>query len=360
FWVVGNRLNNILLYVVIAAGLASVGAQSAPSRPVLVSNALPYAVVFVYSALVHEVWPVNVGIALLQLGFVALVAIYASAGWRMTREMLSLKDEKRTLVARLETALTQATGERARAEGASRAKSEFLANMSHELRTPLNAILGFSEMLRGDTFVGRRAEYADLIHQSGHHLLMLINDILDLAKIEAGRIVLKESAVDLRKLCRECIELIEPKAKEGRVAVSVDAIAGLPHVWADPRALKQMLLNLVSNAVKFTPAQGRVRVFAKMTALGEIALGVEDSGVGIAPDDQARVFESFGQARHDAVTADKGTGLGLPIVKGLAKAHGGRIALESKIGKGTCVTVFMPVERVLAPASRRNSLRATA
>lgn len=360
FWVEGDRLNNVLLYVVIAAGLASVGAQSAPSRPVLIANALPYAVVFLYSALVHEAWPVNVGIALLQLGFIALVSLYASAGWRMTREMLSLRDEKRSLVARLETALAQATGERSRAEGASRAKSEFLANMSHELRTPLNAILGFSEMLRGESFIGRRAEYAELIHQSGHHLLTLINDILDLAKIEAGRIVLKESTVDLRKLAKECAELMQPKAAEGRVAVSVDATAGLPHLWADPRALKQMLLNLVSNAIKFTPADGRVRIFARMTALGEIALGVEDSGVGIAPADQARVFENFGQGRHDAISADKGTGLGLPIVKGLVKAHGGRIALESSVGRGTCVTVFLPAERALVRASRRSSARASA
>ncbi len=346
FWVDGNRLNNVLLYVVIAAGMASAGAQSAPSGPVVVSNVVPYAVAFISTSLVHEAWPVNIGMAFLQTCFLGLVALYAKAGWQMTHEMLLLREDKRSLVDRLEGALVQATSERARAERASRAKSEFLANMSHELRTPLNAILGFSEMLHSDVFATKRAEYAALIHDSGEHLLALINDILDLSKIESGKHALQETTVDLQALAATCIELVRLKAGDAGIQVSTEIAESLPPVRADTRALKQMLINLVSNAMKFTPAGGKVVVFARQTGTGEMALGVKDTGVGIAPQDQARVFESFGQGRHDAVSTDKGTGLGLAIVKGLAEAHGGRVTLESEVGRGTCVTIFFPEDRV--------------
>jgi len=348
FWVEGDRLNNILLYVVIAAGLSSAAAQSAPSLPVLVSNVVPYAAVFLYTSLAHEVWPLNFGVAFLQTCFIALVCLQAKEGWRMTHEMLQLRDERRSLVARLETALVQATDQRARAEGASRAKSEFLANMSHELRTPLNAILGFSEMLLSDSFAAKRAEYAELIHDSGHHLLALINDILDLSKIESGKLALKEAAVDLRALASACMELVRLKARDGGISLSTDIAPYLPQVLGDDRALKQMLLNLTANALKFTPPGGRVTVFAAMTPVGEIAFGVNDTGIGIAEEDQTRVFESFGQGQHDTVSADRGTGLGLPIVKGLAAAHGGRVSLKSRVGQGTTVTIFLPAERVLS------------
>jgi two-component system cell cycle sensor histidine kinase PleC len=355
FWVEGDRLNNILLYVVIAAGLASAGAQAAPSLPVVVSNVGPYSLVFLYTSLAHEVWPINVAIAVLQILFIVLVGLYAHAGWRMTHEMLLLRDEKRSLIARLENALEVSTTERARAERASLAKSEFLANMSHELRTPLNAILGFSDMLREDAFAPKRREYSTLIHDSGQHLLALINDILDLARIEAGRLALREEAVKMSDLATECIELIAVKVREGKTAIVTNIAPGLPNILADARAMKQIMLNLTSNAVKFTPPGGMIVVFARLTALGEMAFGVEDSGIGIAEEDQLRVFESFGQGRHDAVAADKGTGLGLPIVRGLAAAHGGSVSLQSRLNEGTCVTVFMPAERVLSPAVAKAS-----
>jgi two-component system cell cycle sensor histidine kinase PleC len=346
FWVEGDRLNNVLLYVVIAAGMASAGAQSAPSGPVVVSNVAPYAVAFVYLSLAHEPWPVNAGMAFLQICFLGLIAMYAKAGWQMTHEMLLLREDKRSLVGRLEGALVQATSERARAEGASRAKSEFLANMSHELRTPLNAILGFSELLHSDVFATKRAEYAALIHDSGEHLLTLINDILDLSKIESGKLTLHETTVELQGLAATCIELVRLKATDAGISLSTEIAEALPPIRGDMRALKQMLLNLVANAMKFTPARGEVVVFAHLTGTGEMAIGVRDTGVGIALQDQARVFESFGQGRHDAVSADKGTGLGLAIVKGLAEAHGGRVGLESEVGRGTCVTIFLPEDRV--------------
>jgi two-component system cell cycle sensor histidine kinase PleC len=353
-WVEGDRLNNVLLYVVLAAGLASAGAQAAPSLPILATNLTAYALTFLYCSLAHEAWPLSAGLAFLQSLYIGLVVLYSHASWGMTHQMLELRDEKRSLIDRLKKSLDQSTSERARAVAASRAKSEFLANMSHELRTPLNAILGFSELLRDDSFAPRRGEYAGLIHESGHHLLALINDILDLAKIEAGRVELRDEQVSIGTLTADCVELMKVKARAGGIAIADHVDPGLPWVRADARALKQIMLNLLSNAVKFTPAEGKVSVFARLTALGEMEFGVEDSGIGIAEEDLSRVFENFGQGRHDAIdTENKGTGLGLAIVKGLATALGGSVSLRSRLNHGTCVTVVLPPERVTMQEARR-------
>jgi signal transduction histidine kinase len=236
---------------------------------------------------------------------------------------------------------------RLRAEAASRSKSEFLANMSHELRTPLNAIIGFSEMINSGGFAHKTEEYSKLIHDSGHHLLTLINDILDLAKIEAGRMTLHETEIDLRVLIADCLTLMAARAEAGCVTLHTEVPAGCPKLLGDERALKQILLNLVSNAVKFTQPEGKVTVSAHPQSDGSLALAVVDNGVGIAEADQKRVFENFGQGRHDVVTADKGTGLGLPIVKGLVEAHGGSVTLHSAVGEGTRLTIYMPASRVV-------------
>jgi signal transduction histidine kinase len=221
--------------------------------------------------------------------------------------------------------------------------------MSHELRTPLNAILGFSEMIQSGHFTaqsGKHVEYAQLIHRSGHHLLRLINDILDLAKIEAGGLRLHETDIDLAALVESNIALMAGKAEVAGISLKAQIAPGLPMVRADERALTQVLINLLSNAVKFTGPGGRVTAFARLEPDGAMAFGIRDTGIGIAEEDHARVFEHFGQGRHDIVTADKGTGLGLPIVKGLASAHGGRVELESRAGQGTTVTVFLPASRL--------------
>jgi two-component system cell cycle sensor histidine kinase PleC len=190
-------------------------------------------------------------------------------------------------------------------------------------------------------------EYAAMIHSSGRHLLALINDILDLAKIEAGRWKLEENEINLARLAEDCLQLVAWRAKDGSARLQNLIGDDSPRLYGDERAIKQILLNLLANAVKFTPEQGCVSVFARMTADGAMVFGVEDTGVGISPEDQVRVFDNFGQGKHDIALAEKGTGLGLAIVKGLAEAHGGQVSLESQPGRGTKVSVFMPASRVL-------------
>jgi signal transduction histidine kinase len=239
------------------------------------------------------------------------------------------------------------------AQESDEAKAKFLANMSHELRTPLNAIIGFSEMLKSETFRHTTPEYADIIHRSAHFLLALINDILDLSKIDAGKLELVESDIDVRALAEDCIAMMRPKAEAGRIVIRDEVPRELPKLRGDPRYLRQILLNLLSNSVKFTDAGGDVIVSLCVLATGEMCLSVSDTGRGIRMEDQARVFEHFGQGRHDIVEKDRGTGLGLPIVRGLTEAHGGRVTLESAPGQGTHITLVFPKERVLLDAQKR-------
>jgi two-component system cell cycle sensor histidine kinase PleC len=249
--------------------------------------------------------------------------------------------------------LREARDELARARdaaiNANLSKTMFFANMSHELRTPLNAIIGFSDLLGTDIFAAKRVEYAQLIHDSGMHLLDLVNDLLEISRMEAGKLQLREESVQLSGLIEECISTLEPRARAGRLQLVRMVERHLPPVRADQRAIKQILLNLLTNAVKFSPPGGKIEAFAYVAPSGEVAFGVRDDGIGIAPEDQARVFEPFKQGHHDVLTVQESTGLGLPIVKGLAEAHGGRATLESQLGKGTRVTVWLPAERVEPP-----------
>lgn len=229
---------------------------------------------------------------------------------------------------------------------ADRTKTQFFANMSHELRTPLNAILGFSELLALDVFAPKREEYAHLIHNAGAHLLSLVNDLLDLSRIEAGKLELRDEPIDLAALIDECAETVAGRARTRELHIVRTVVRNLPQVNADRRALTQILLNLLTNAIKFSMPGGTVEVFALTASSGGIVFGVRDEGVGIAEDEQAHVFERFGQARQNT-TAEKGTGLGLPIVRGLAEAHGGRVTLESRLKRGTRVTVALPAGRIV-------------
>ncbi len=238
------------------------------------------------------------------------------------------------------------------AVNADRTKTRFFANMSHELRTPLNAILGFSEMLAIDVFAPRREEYARLIHNAGTHLLSLVDDLLDLSRIEAGKLELQDQMLSLSDLIEECAETVASRARSREIDPCAHAwTPHLPPVNADLRALKQILLNLLTNAIKFSKPGGSIEVFARLVPSAEIAFGVRDQGIGIAEDEQGHVFERFGQASGESADPEKGSGLGLPIVKGLAEAHGGRVTMESRVGAGTCVTVSLPPERIERPRS---------
>ncbi len=237
------------------------------------------------------------------------------------------------------------------AEMANRAKSEFLANMSHELRTPLNAIIGFAEGIKSQAFgpgsVEKYADYAQDIYDSGHHLLSIINDILDLAKIDSGRMTLDEGVVVLREVAAACVRLIKNRADDAGLDITVDIADDVRRLRADERKLKQILINLLSNAVKFTPNGGIVKVSADIEADGGLALHVSDTGVGIEADKIPLVMEPFSQLAQAMTRDHDGTGLGLPLVKSLAELHGGSFAIDSDLGVGTTVTVRFPKQRVL-------------
>jgi len=348
-WVPDNDFNNIVVVLLLACTIAGNSALVGSSKPLALSVFAVYGSVLIAVPLRTGGLIFN-GIAGLAAFYVGYLAYMALQIHRTARDMLLLRNDKSDLIVALAHAKTESDIARVRAEGASRAKSQFLANMSHELRTPLNAILGFSELIAARAASPEKhCEYAGLIHGSGQHLLALINDVLDLAKIEAGKFELRESEIDLVCLLQECAELVRERAARAQTHLSLE-IEGPLLLWADERALKQIVLNLLSNALKFTPAGGNVLLFAE-SGHGAVRFGVADSGIGIAAEDQERVFRSFGQGRHDVAVNDKGTGLGLPIVMGLAQAHGGTIALDSALGAGTRVTVTLPAAR-LRPAHR--------
>jgi len=239
------------------------------------------------------------------------------------------------------------------AESANAAKSAFLARMSHELRTPLNAIIGFSDVIRtrlfGDGALDRYVGYAHDIHASGEHLLAVINDILDMAKIEAGRFELHEEPLDPGGLADEALRFVRPQAERRSVALLRDVPADLPQLVADRRAVRQVLINLLSNAVKFTPSGGRVALSAE-AGEGGLAISVSDTGIGIEPDALARIFEPFRQGDERLSRAFQGTGLGLAISRSLMELHGGALEVTSAPGHGTRVSAVFPAARVVPPA----------
>lgn len=267
------------------------------------------------------------------------------------RAMLGYRAEKDALIAELEQAKSISDGARRRAEEANLAKSRFLATMSHELRTPLNAILGFSEVMKteilGKHAVATYKDYAADIHTSGQHLLNLINEILDLSRIEAGRYELNEEPVTLADIAEDCHRLLKLKANNKSIEIVDDFPEGLPQLWADERALRQICLNLLSNAVKFTPRGGMITIRIGASPEGGQFLAIRDTGPGIPEEEIPRVLSTFGQGSLAHQTAEGGTGLGLPIVKNLVDLHGGVFELKSKLRQGTEVVATFPPERVL-------------
>jgi signal transduction histidine kinase len=254
-------------------------------------------------------------------------------------------------VAALQSMTVTLANARDEAQQANRTKSMLLANVSHELRTPLNAINGFSDLMRhelhGPLGDRRYAEYAADINRSGEMLLSLINDLLDVTKLESGRHELVESSCSLAALAGDALGMVKIQAEKGGVAIQPHIDVAMPQVSADERALRQITLNLLSNAVKFTPAGGSVKIFCALDAKGQPTLIVEDTGRGIPQEEMKHLFRPFARAAEAKRASTPGTGLGLAIAKSLVELHQGTIAMESKVGVGTTVTVTLPAERVL-------------
>ncbi len=233
------------------------------------------------------------------------------------------------------------------AEAANASKTTFLANMSHELRTPLNAILGFSDIIANETFGAianrRYQQYAADINASGSHLLSLINDILDVAKIEAGRMELQPKLLDPKRSIEAALMVVLGRAEEKKQHVSIQLAASGRQIFVDERALKQIVINLASNAIKFTPKDGSVCISGGFTPEGGYEICVEDNGPGIAPDHLERVFLPFNQIDNRYSRQEGGTGLGLSLVRGLAQLHGGKAWIESEVDVGTRAYVYFPV-----------------
>ncbi|QPC41922.1 hypothetical protein HW532_03830 [Kaustia mangrovi] len=296
----------------------------------------------------------------LDLGLAALVAL----GWtgllwlalhhrRTAATMQAARADRDAAIETLKREKADAEAARLKAEQDSHAKSRFLAAMSHELRTPLNAILGFSDVLRNEMFgpinTSNYKDYAADIHTSGQHLLSLVNDILDLSRIEAGHYELAEEPVSLPRIARDCRHLLDMKAGERGIEIVETYEPALPLVMGDERAIRQICLNLLSNAVKFAPDGGEVVLFARLNALGAPVFGVRDDGPGIPEDEIDTVLSAFGQAASASPEHRRsGFGLGLPIVQGLAALHDGRLRIDSKPGQGTEARVELPLRRTLA------------
>jgi len=335
----------MLLVVAVSSMLASSLplAMFAATAPVTLAVALDFAL----RGGVH-----NFILAAMTLTAQAYFTMLAQRLYSTTLATLEARAEKDALIGELEQAKAISDEARTRAEAANISKSRFLAQMSHELRTPLNAILGFSEVMKSEVFgphaVPTYKEYAADIHNSGVHLLNLINEILDLSRIEAGRYELNEEAVDLALVVADCHRLLQLRAHNRGISIHEAFEPELPRLWADERACRQICLNLLSNAIKFTPQGGEVWLKVGWTAAGGQYMSVKDNGPGIPEDEIPIVLASFGQGTNAIKSAEQGTGLGLPIAKNLIDMHNGSFTLKSKLRFGTEVIVTFPAERVMS------------
>jgi signal transduction histidine kinase len=292
----------------------------------------------------------GVGLLVTLTGLLLATAVLMTAH-RLEKTADALTERSRELeIARLE------------AEGANRIKSIFLANMSHELRTPLNAVIGFSEIMRDARFGpmdARYREYSGDIHASGVHLLSVVNQILDLAKIEAGQMALGDDEIELPSLAASCLTLVREKAKAGGVTLALEMSADLPLLRADETRMRQILVNLLSNAVKFTRYGGSVTLGARVDPKLGLEISVADTGIGMTEREVAIALLPFRQVESSLSSRYQGTGLGLPLAKALVEQHGGAMTLDSSPGVGTTVRIQLPQARLLGiDAEMRSALTA--
>ena len=347
---VDESSNTFMLFVMLL--VVAVSSMLASSLPIAV-----FAATFPVTAAIALDFMLQGNLRNYILAAMAVVAqgYFAALAYRLystTLATLEARAEKDALIGELEQAKAISDEARRRAEAANISKSRFLAQMSHELRTPLNAILGFSEVMKSEVFgehsVPAYKEYSADIHNSGVHLLGLINEILDLSRIEAGRYELNEESISLAGVTEDCHHLLKLRATNRGITIHEMFEPDLPRLWADERAVRQICLNLLSNAIKFTPQGGEIWLKVGWTASGGQYLSVQDTGPGIPEDEIPVVLASFGQGSNSIKSAEQGAGLGLPIAKSLIDLHGGTFNLKSKLRIGTEVIVTFPPERVVA------------
>jgi len=279
--------------------------------------------------------PIALPLSILSAVYVSALLFFMRNGYLGFVGALSLRLEKNVLLEK--------------AEQANRAKSDFLANMSHELRTPLNSIIGFSDLMAvqaAGPVAPKYLDYARHINDSGQHLLRIINDVLDLSKLEAAKMELREDVVGVRRMVRSCITLLSERAARAEVEVRTTMPDAEIHLRADELRLKQILINLLGNALKFTAPRGRVSVTAGIGAAGDFHISVADTGIGIHPQDLERIMRPFEQVETTLSRRHDGTGLGLPLTVSLARLHGGEVSVRSAPGEGTTVTVTLPAARI--------------
>lgn len=295
--------------------------------------------------------PLDMGLALTFAMAMVFCHHVTRRMYQSSVKLLSFQTEKDDLIAELEVAKSLSDEARRRAEDANLAKSRFLASMSHELRTPLNAILGFSEVMANEVLGPLNnplyKEYSSDINRSGQHLLDLINEILDLSRIEAGKYDLHEEVVSLLNIAEDCVGMIQLRARGKNINIIQQFENTMPPVWADEKAIRQVILNLLSNAVKFTPNGGEIRIKAGWTSSGGQYISIKDNGPGIAEEEIPVVLSAFGQGSIAIKSAEQGTGLGLPIVQAILAKHDGQFQLKSKLRHGTEAIAILPAKRVM-------------
>ncbi|HEY4344983.1 MAG TPA: ATP-binding protein [Parvibaculum sp.] len=355
FWVPESMIYQNYVVSAVTIAIAPMTLVTICYFPVLHRTLIPMLVALAVRFISFgDVGHVVITCVLVIFGFL-LKHLASSVNGAMLRS-INLQSDKNALIEQLFRAKRDSDAARARAEEANRAKSHFLANMSHELRTPLNAIIGFSEVMATEIF-GQHAkpiykEYSNDINRSGQHLLGLINDILDLSRIEAGRFQIVEEEIDIVQIADEGRHLLDIRAQAQGVKVIANFEPGLPTLYADARAMRQIWINLLTNAIKFSPSGTTVTMVACLDPTGDLRFGVHDQGAGISETEIGRVTEAFTQGAAGIAQPGKGSGLGLSIVKGLLSLHGGSFEIRSALGQGTQAEAVFPMERLhLAPVA---------